>query len=245
MRQGPNNRRSRGRNNNAGGRRPSLPNRNQTFDSNGPDVRIRGNAYQVHEKYLGLARDASAAGDRVMAENYLQHAEHYFRIVNAINEAHHQAFQQQQQQQPFDGGRDGQREFHNRDNGGRAGRDNGGRDNGGREPMGRPNGSGGRDVFGPPASTTADEFGADPRQGDGGDSAEDVPTAEAGSGDLLAELGDPGAGNAQAAGGSNGQRLSRRRRNPSARQRHDDNAVGGGNGGLDPATRDGPTDVGN
>ena len=91
MRQGPNNRRSRGRNNNAGGRRPSLPNRNQTFDSNGPDVRIRGNAYQVHEKYLGLARDASAAGDRVMAENYLQHAEHYFRIVNAINEAHHQA----------------------------------------------------------------------------------------------------------------------------------------------------------
>ncbi|MBM3571018.1 MAG: DUF4167 domain-containing protein, partial [Alphaproteobacteria bacterium] len=54
----------------------------QTFDSNGPEVRIRGNAYQVYEKYLQLARDAAAAGDRIAAENYLQHAEHYFRIIN-------------------------------------------------------------------------------------------------------------------------------------------------------------------
>jgi hypothetical protein len=109
MRQGPNNnnnnnnnnnRRSRTRggsnsnsnsnSNNAGnntGRRPNVPLRHQTFDSNGPDVRIRGNAFQVHEKYLALARDAAASGDRIAAESYLQHAEHYFRIIGQINEA--------------------------------------------------------------------------------------------------------------------------------------------------------------
>jgi len=57
------------------------PSRNQTFDSNGPSVRIRGSAHQVMEKYLALARDAAGQGDRVLAENYLQHAEHYFRII--------------------------------------------------------------------------------------------------------------------------------------------------------------------
>jgi len=91
MRQGPNTRRSRGRGNNptngSGSRRQNVPLRHQTFDSNGPDVRIRGNAFQVHEKYLALARDATAAGDRIAAENYYQHAEHYFRIINQINEA--------------------------------------------------------------------------------------------------------------------------------------------------------------
>jgi len=61
--------------------------RHQTFDSNGPEVRIRGNAYQVHEKYLTLARDASSSGDRIAAENYYQHAEHYFRIMNLGNES--------------------------------------------------------------------------------------------------------------------------------------------------------------
>ena len=61
--------------------------RHQTFDSNGPDVRVRGNAWQVYEKYQSLARDAASAGDRVMAENYLQHAEHYYRITEAIEEA--------------------------------------------------------------------------------------------------------------------------------------------------------------
>jgi len=61
-------------------------NRNQSFDSNGPEVKVRGSAAQVAEKYVGLARDATSAGDRVAAENYLQHAEHYTRIVNANNE---------------------------------------------------------------------------------------------------------------------------------------------------------------
>ena len=61
--------------------------KNQTFDSNGPEVRVRGNAHQVLEKYLALARDAQAVGDRIAAENYFQHAEHYFRIINANGEA--------------------------------------------------------------------------------------------------------------------------------------------------------------
>jgi hypothetical protein len=62
----------------------------QTFDSNGPDVRIRGSAFQVHEKYLQLARDASSSGDRIMAESYLQHAEHYYRIIAAAQEQQNQ-----------------------------------------------------------------------------------------------------------------------------------------------------------
>lgn len=68
-------------------RRSAASLRNQSFDSNGPDVRVRGNAWQVFEKYQSLARDAQMAGDRVAAENFLQHAEHYYRIIEAINEA--------------------------------------------------------------------------------------------------------------------------------------------------------------
>ncbi len=64
----------------------------RNFESNGPDVKVRGNASHVAEKYLQLARDAQSAGDSVMAENYLQHAEHYFRIVAAA--------QPQNQQRP-------------------------------------------------------------------------------------------------------------------------------------------------
>lgn len=62
------------------------PSRNQVYDSNGPGVRVRGNAHQVVEKYQALARDAAALGDRLLCENYLQHAEHYLRIILAINQ---------------------------------------------------------------------------------------------------------------------------------------------------------------
>ncbi len=74
--------------NNGGGYNP-----NRTYDSNGPEVKIRGSASHVYEKYLQLARDANSSGDRVMAENYLQHAEHYYRIVaaTAAQAAQHQA----------------------------------------------------------------------------------------------------------------------------------------------------------
>jgi hypothetical protein len=81
MKQSSNSRRSRGR---GSGRRQS---KNQNFDSNGPDVRVRGNAQQVLDKYLSLARDAMAAGDRISSENYFQHAEHYYRILHASDES--------------------------------------------------------------------------------------------------------------------------------------------------------------
>ena len=86
------NKRSRGRNGNphfnrggggGGGGGPRPPGRQQTFDSNGPNVKIRGNAYQVFERYVALAREAATSGDRIAAENLYQHAEHYFRIMNA------------------------------------------------------------------------------------------------------------------------------------------------------------------
>jgi hypothetical protein len=89
------NKRSRGRNGGGGGggggpphqhNRPRPPHRQQTFDSNGPSVKIRGSAYQVFERYLALAREAQTGGDRVAAENLYQHAEHYFRIMNAQGE---------------------------------------------------------------------------------------------------------------------------------------------------------------
>jgi Domain of unknown function (DUF4167) len=78
-------------------------NPNRTYDSNGPEIKIRGSATHVYEKYLQLARDANTQGDRVMAENYLQHAEHYFRILSAVQaqqqlHAQQQAAQQAQQQ---------------------------------------------------------------------------------------------------------------------------------------------------
>jgi hypothetical protein len=82
--------RQRGRNRNGGGGggggggRPQH-NTNRAFDSNGPDgVKVRGAAQHVYEKYQQLARDAHTAGDRVVAENYLQHAEHYFRVMRAM-----------------------------------------------------------------------------------------------------------------------------------------------------------------
>ena len=60
---------------------------NRTLESNGPDMKVRGPASHIYERYLQLARDASSAGDRVMAENYLQHAEHYFRMLRAMQPA--------------------------------------------------------------------------------------------------------------------------------------------------------------
>lgn len=69
-------------------------NRNHVFDSHGPDVRVRGTAQQLFEKYLQHGRDATGAGDRVAAEAYFQHAEHYFRIMNAMAQAAQQSQQE-------------------------------------------------------------------------------------------------------------------------------------------------------
>lgn len=80
MRQGQQNRRGRGRN-----RKGQSP-LTRSFESTGPDVKIRGTPSHIAEKYMALARDASSSGDPVLAENYLQHAEHYNRIIMAFRD---------------------------------------------------------------------------------------------------------------------------------------------------------------
>ncbi len=91
---GMNLKRMRGRNHrgNGNGGARHMPNgiplnRNHVFDSNGPDGRVRGTAQQLYEKYQQLGRDAASSGDRVLAEAYFQHAEHYFRILSAMIQA--------------------------------------------------------------------------------------------------------------------------------------------------------------
>src|SRR6476660_6602302 len=95
-----NNKRSRGRSRSrhsggsSGGGNPI----NRVYESNGPDVKVRGTAQTVADKYLQLGRDAQASGDIVLAEYFYQHAEHYLRILAAA-QAYNQQYQQQQQQQ--------------------------------------------------------------------------------------------------------------------------------------------------
>jgi len=103
---GPNNKRPRGYRGN--GRRPGFHGRGSTFESNGPEGKIRGTAFQVIEKYQALAQDALSAGDRIGAENFFQHAEHYYRVVAANGwdqrgqrpQGQHPHPQQSQQPQP-------------------------------------------------------------------------------------------------------------------------------------------------
>jgi hypothetical protein len=103
MRNGQNKQRMRnrggggGHNQNRRGQNPLT----RVYESNGPEIKIRGTANHIAEKYLQLARDAQGSGDPVAAENYYQHAEHYFRIIAAAQEQFRQNQpQQQQQQQP-------------------------------------------------------------------------------------------------------------------------------------------------
>ena len=93
---GPNSKRPRGYRGN--GRRPGFHGRGSTFESNGPEGKIRGTAFQVIEKYQALAQDALSAGDRIGAENFFQHAEHYYRVVAA--NGWDQRGQRPQNQQP-------------------------------------------------------------------------------------------------------------------------------------------------
>ncbi|WP_395945718.1 DUF4167 domain-containing protein [Brevundimonas sp.] len=78
--------RQRGRNRNkAGANNANNANPNRSWDSQGPEnIKVRGNAQTVYERYQQLARDASSGGDRVLAENYQQHAEHYYRVLRAL-----------------------------------------------------------------------------------------------------------------------------------------------------------------
>ena len=105
MRQGQQNRRGRGRNNNNNNNNNNNSNRKsqnplaRSFESAGPDVKIRGTPSHIAEKYIALARDAQSSGDPVLAENYLQHAEHYNRIILTYREQ-----QVSQGADPFSGG---------------------------------------------------------------------------------------------------------------------------------------------
>jgi len=93
--------RMRGRNNSGGHRKSQNP-LTRVYESNGPDVKIRGTASHIAEKYIQLARDAQSSGDPVAAENYYQHAEHYFRLIAAAQEQFRQQnpYYNAQQQQP-------------------------------------------------------------------------------------------------------------------------------------------------
>jgi hypothetical protein len=113
------NKRMRGRNNNNNNnnRRNHNP-LTRVYESNGPDVKIRGTANHVAEKYLQLARDAQSSGDPVSAENYFQHAEHYFRLIAVANEQFRQQNPNFQPQRPEggSGGNDQQFQQRNDDN---------------------------------------------------------------------------------------------------------------------------------
>jgi len=98
MRNGQN-KRMRGRNR-KGGHHHQNP-LSRVYESNGQDVKIRGTASHIAEKYLQLARDAQSSGDPIAAENYYQHAEHYFRLIAAAQE---QLRQSQPYYQPQPGG---------------------------------------------------------------------------------------------------------------------------------------------
>ncbi|MCK1721213.1 DUF4167 domain-containing protein [Bradyrhizobium sp. 141] len=96
MRNGQNKQRMRNRNNNNNNNNNNRRSQNpmtRVYESNGPDIKIRGTASHIAEKYLQLARDARSSGDPVAAENYYQHAEHYFRLIAAAQEQ----FRQNQQ----------------------------------------------------------------------------------------------------------------------------------------------------
>src|SRR3989338_4854312 len=119
MKHNPNPNRGRPRGN--GKRNPSS--KNQSFESTGSDNKIRGTAQQLLDKYLALGRDAYSSGDRVASENYFQYADHYYRIVNANNEAEGQSGQGQQGQQNQQSQQGQQGQGRDRDQG-RAGREN-------------------------------------------------------------------------------------------------------------------------
>ena len=121
----------RGRNNNNNNNNNNRRSHNpltRVYESNGPDVKIRGTAHHVAEKYLQLARDSQSSGDPVSAENYFQHAEHYFRLIATANEQFRQQnpnFQPQRPEGGGGGGNDQQFQPRNEDNFEEGGEDDG------------------------------------------------------------------------------------------------------------------------
>jgi uncharacterized protein DUF4167 len=184
MRQGQQNRRGRGR-----GRKPQNP-LARNYESNGPDVKIRGTASHIAEKYMSLARDALASGDMVTAESYLQHAEHYNRIIMA---AQSQATPQpgaQQNEAQNGGGRQQSRWHSDSDDEGsdsdteEAGAQSGGQGSGSQDRQrhegDREHHGGGRErgrgrQRGNGAETVSDVNGAEPAEAKAADESENAP----------------------------------------------------------------------
>ena len=117
------------------------PNRNQIFDSSGPDVRVRGNAHQVFDKYQALAREAASSGDRIAAEAYWQYADHYFRMIQSQggfvqrnNQGWGEGEEGQPNQNPQQQGPGGQPQQANGNGQGSGERQGGGRDDQGGRP---------------------------------------------------------------------------------------------------------------
>jgi hypothetical protein len=105
MRQPQNAKRGRGRGRRGNGSaQPNVPNRNTSYESNGPEVKLRGNAQQLNEKYLALAHDAAAAGERITAEAYTQFADHYYRLHQAAIDAAEERKTQHAERQSRSGG---------------------------------------------------------------------------------------------------------------------------------------------
>jgi len=199
MRPGQQNKRMRGR-----GRRGPSP-LSRSYESNGPDVKIRGTASHIAEKYMQLARDAQTSGEMVSAENYFQHAEHYFRIIAAAQAQNQQQNPNEQQRSRPHGADDSddddddttpqQSRDQNRDQGRDQNRDqNRGQ---GPQPSYQPQ---------PPAEQPAIE---QPQPS--------IPATAAGSGDKGAEPGQPDAA-ADQANGNQPPKRRRRRAAPAAAQ---------------------------
>jgi hypothetical protein len=103
MRNGQKRMRGRNNNNNNNNHRKSQNPLTRVYESNGPDVKIRGTASHIAEKYIQLARDSQSSGDPVAAENYYQHAEHYFRLIAVAQEQFRQQNPYYNAQQPQQG----------------------------------------------------------------------------------------------------------------------------------------------
>ena len=108
---------------------------NRVFESSGPEGKVRGTPQQVIEKYQQLARDAQLSNDRVAAENFLQHAEHYTRLLGEAQRE--MAAEQEARQQQFaqNGGQGGGQNGNQNgtQSGGQNGNPNGNRDRDSRE----------------------------------------------------------------------------------------------------------------
>ena len=169
MRQGQQNRRGRGRT----GRKPQNP-LARSYESNGPDVKIRGTAAHIAEKYTSLARDALASGDLVAAESYFQHAEHYNRIIMAAQSQ----FGPQHGGQPSEGGNGGFRPRWNADSDD-DGSEEGGPGNGGSDEM---RGGVGREHDGRRGPNGSEAPARDGNgNGNGGETADASPSDESAS----------------------------------------------------------------